>query len=103
MRDFKFSRWSTTIRAFWYTALFSVAVLDQSFRDAYCLHHLGNECLMLEAAHASETSVYYIYYAISHKALIFVKCGVISEARIEFLIIILTILGFKELNIIRQH
>jgi hypothetical protein len=40
--------------AFWDIARCSLVVVDQNFRDAYCLHHQGDE-----GVRTSETSFYY--------------------------------------------
>jgi hypothetical protein len=49
------------IRAFWDIAPCSLVVVDRRFRGSYCLHHQGDEfiVLIMEAVHISETSISY--------------------------------------------
>jgi hypothetical protein len=62
--------------AFWDRASCSVGEVNRCFRDAYCLHHQGDEsitALMMEVICTCETSVYFmrLHGAISQKAAIF--------------------------------
>jgi hypothetical protein len=40
---------SMKMTAFWDVAPLSLVEVDQCFRDAYCLHHQGDDALMMEA------------------------------------------------------
>jgi hypothetical protein len=56
---------SMKMAVFWVVVSCSLVEVYRSFRDACCLHHQGNEALMMEAASISETLVNF-YQTIRH-------------------------------------
>jgi hypothetical protein len=55
--DFRFSRQRVWGLVFWDIAPCSHIEVHTRLRGAYCLHHQGDDALMMEAVHTSETSV----------------------------------------------